>query len=136
MDTEQLIKDIRIRTSRSGGPGGQHANKTESRVEARLDLAATTGLTEAERARVRAFFAERLTENNELIVVRDTHRSQHRNRALAVEDLIALLKEALRPRTRRKKPRPRIDKEARLKAKKARAEKKRWRRKMPPHTLD
>ncbi len=132
MDTKQLIKDIRIHTSRSGGPGGQHANKTETRVEARLDLRTTAGLSEAERARALAFFAERLINGSELVVVRDTHRSQHRNRAAAIQALLELVATGTRPRARRKGHRTRIDKAARRHAKQQRSEKKQWRRKMLP----
>ncbi len=130
MDPAQIIRDIQISTSRSGGPGGQHADKTRSRVEARLNLHTTSGLDEAARARACAFFAHRLTKDGALIAVRSNHRSQHRNRREAVEAILQMLHAALRPQPQRKGHRTRTDKSARVKAKRRQAEKKKWRRKV------
>jgi ribosome-associated protein len=90
------LAEIELRTSRSGGPGGQHANVTASRVEAVFDVAASSVLTDAQKARVTARLGPRVTA-----VAQDT-RSQRRNRELALERLVARLAHALevrRPRT-------------------------------------
>ncbi len=117
------LSEIELRTSRSGGPGGQHANVTASRVEAVLDLAESPSLTEVQRERVMSRVGPRLTA-----VAQDT-RSQARNRELALERLRSRLAEALavqRPR-RRTKP-SRGARERRLGAKRKRSESKRQRR--------
>jgi ribosome-associated protein len=93
---ELPLEEVELRTSRSSGPGGQHANVTASRVEARFDVAASRTLTDAQKARVRARLGPVVTAT-----AQDT-RSQARNRALALERLAARLAAALevsRPRT-------------------------------------
>jgi ribosome-associated protein len=74
------------RFSRSSGPGGQHVNTTDTRVELVFDGSTSSVLTDAERVRVGL-----------LRVVAADHRSQHRNRAAARERLVALVREALAP---------------------------------------
>ena len=118
------LAEIELRTSRSSGPGGQHANVTASRVEAVFDVAASPSLTEEQRRRACARVGPRL-----IAVAQDT-RSQARNRELALERLRSRLATALavqRPR-RRTKP-TRASRERRLGAKRRRGELKRGRRK-------
>ena len=114
--------EIELRVSRSSGPGGQHANKTETRVEALFDVAASASLTDAQKRRV---------ESRVGPVVRATaqdERSQSRNRALAVERLVAKLAEALRVERRRVPTSPTTaSRERRLEAKRRRASVKRGR---------
>jgi ribosome-associated protein len=118
------VSDIELRFSRSSGPGGQHAQKTETRVEAVFDVEASSGLTPAQKARVtrRAGAVLRAVAQDE--------RSQARNRELAVERLVAALREALRlERPRRPtKPTPQ-SRERRLREKRRRGETKELRRK-------
>lgn len=119
------LAEIELRTSRSSGPGGQHAQKTETRVEAVFDVEASATLTEAQRARIR----ERV--GPVVRAVAQDERSQARNRELALERLAATLAAALRPRRARRPTRPgRAAKERRLAEKRRRAEDKRLRR--PP----
>jgi ribosome-associated protein len=90
------LSDVVFRTSRSSGSGGQHAQKTETRVEAVLDVERSDALTEAQKRRVVARVGPVLR------AVAQDERSQTRNRELALERLVAQLKEALRvPRKRR-----------------------------------
>ncbi len=119
------LSEIQLRTSRSSGPGGQHANVTASRVEAVLDVAQTTALSEDQRRRVMAKVGPRL-----VAVAQDT-RSQARNRELALERLRSRLAEALRIERPRRPTKPtRAAKERRLSTKRRRGEVKRLRR--PP----
>ena len=90
------LAEIELRTSRSSGPGGQHANVTASRVEAVFDVGASETLTDAQKARVTAKLGPRVTAS-----AQDT-RSQLRNRELALQRLAERLAHALevpRPRT-------------------------------------
>jgi ribosome-associated protein len=117
--------EIELRASRSSGPGGQHANTAETRVEAVLDVRATTALSETQRRRVLA------KAGPVLRAVAQDERSQLRNRELAVEPLVERLREALRVERRRRPTKPTAAaRERRLEAKKRRAEKKKLRR--PP----
>jgi ribosome-associated protein len=112
--------EIELRVSRSSGPGGQHANKAETRVEALFDVEASSSLTPAQKRRVIA------TVGPVLRAVAQDERSQARNRELAVERLVAKLADALRVERRRVPTRPtRAAEERRLEAKRRRAQVKR-----------
>jgi len=115
--------EIELRTSRSSGPGGQHAQKSETRVEAVFDVAASSALSETQKRRVTA------KAGPVLRAIAQDERSQLRNRELAVERLVAALREALYvPRKRvATKPSP-ATVERRLEQKRRRGEKKRQRR--------
>jgi ribosome-associated protein len=90
------LAEIALRTSRSSGPGGQHANVTASRVEAVFDVLASSSLSDAQRARLLARVGPRV------VAVAQDERSQSRNRELALERLAGRLARALAvPRARR-----------------------------------
>ena len=110
------LTDVSIRVSRSSGPGGQHANTAETRVEARFDVAASTALTDAQKRRVieRAGAVVRAIAQDE--------RSQARNRELALERLAKRLAEALKRERRRVPTAPtRASREKRLEEKRNRS---------------
>jgi ribosome-associated protein len=119
------VSEIELRFSRSSGPGGQHAQKTETRVEATFDVEASSGLSEAQKARV-------LRRAGPVIrVVAQDERSQARNRELAVERLVASLREALKVERRRRPTKPTAaSRERRLDEKRRRGQVKQLRR--PP----
>ena len=120
------LSEIELRVSRSSGPGGQHANTSETRVEAVLDVEATTALTEAQRRRVVA------KAGPVLRAVAQDERSQLRNRELAIDRLVARLAEALKVERPRVPTKPsRAAKEQRLESKKRRGATKRLRRVEP-----
>ena len=119
------LAEIELRFSRSSGPGGQHAQKSETRVEALFDVEASTALTAAQKARVTR------KAGPVLRAVAQDERSQARNRELAVERIADQLRDALRIQRRRVPTKPSAQsKERRLEAKRRRAEVKRLRR--PP----
>jgi len=121
--------ELQVETSRSSGPGGQHVNKTETRVTLRWSLA-DSSLSEPIKARLRHKLAPRLTKAEEVLVSVDDTRVQSRNLVLAHERLKELLDQALKVPKRRRPTRPtRGSKERRLKAKRAQSEKKSMRRK-------
>lgn len=114
--------------SRSRGPGGQHVNKTETRVTLRWNAAASRALRAEQRARLLRALAGRLTRGGDLVVRSDRFRSRARNRDCARERLAALLREGLVVREPRIGTRPtRSASERRLAAKRDRAEHKRRR---------
>jgi ribosome-associated protein len=117
------LSEIELRTSRSSGPGGQHANVTASRVEASFVVADSVTLTAEQRARISAKLGPRVTAS-----AQDT-RSQHRNRELALERLAGRLAHALEVRRPRTKTRPtRASQKRRVEGKKRRGDIKRARR--------
>lgn len=116
--------EVLVRTSRSSGPGGQHANVTASRVEAVFDVAASTALSETQKRRVMARFGPRVT------AVAQESRGQARNRELALERLASRLDHALRvPRARRATKPTKGSKERRLESKRRQSDRKQTRRK-------
>jgi len=118
--------EIRIRESRSSGPGGQHANTAETRVDALFDVDASVALADRQKQRVRA------SAGPVLRAVAQDERSQARNRELAVERLVGKLREALKVERRRVATRPtKASVERRLESKRRRAAAKR-RRAAPP----
>jgi ribosome-associated protein len=120
---DRLVGQAVVRTARSSGPGGQHANVTASRVEVALDLAAATGLDEGQRARLVTRYGPRVTA-----VAQET-RSQARNRELALERLRERLARALAVRRPRKPTAPGAGARARrADAKRRQADRKRARR--------
>jgi ribosome-associated protein len=117
--------EIAFRFSRSSGPGGQHAQRTETRVEALFDVAASTALTDRQKTRVLAKVGPVLR------VVAQDERSQWQNRELAVERLADALRDALAVKRTRRPTRPSKQAvERRLEEKRRRAARKRERR--PP----
>jgi ribosome-associated protein len=127
------LDEVEFHVSRSGGPGGQGVNTSDSRVELRFDVAASPSLTDTQKARLLHVLSGRLDRSGRLRVVSSTHRSQLLNRRAAVERFAALLADALRVRPKRQASKPsRGAKERRLGAKARRASIKRDRQRPRP----
>jgi ribosome-associated protein len=120
--------ELDVRVSRSSGAGGQHVNKTSSRVEIFWNIPASRALTDEQRTRLRDKLSSRLTTEGSIRVVASDMRSQSRNRDLAEERLAELVRRALVVPRKRKPTKPtRAAKEARLESKKLHSNKKRTR---------
>ena len=119
------LSEIELRFSRSSGPGGQHAQKTETRVEALFDVEGSSALTSRQKQRV-------LRKAGPVLrAVAQDERSQTRNRELAIERVADALREALRVERRRVPTKPsKAAVERRLEQKRRRAKTKRLRQ--PP----
>ena len=129
MDAECIRSEVRFRFSRSSGPGGQHAQKSSTRVEALFDVEASAGLRDGERARVLARLGPLVR------AVAQDERSQLRNRELATERILEQVGEAARPRRHRRATEPTEGaRERRLEQKRRQADLKRLRR--PPEPAD
>ncbi len=122
------VSEITLRTSRSSGPGGQHANVTASRVEAIFDVLASPSLSEEQRARVLARSGPRL------VAVAQDERSQVRNRELALERLAERLARALIVPRARRATRPSAAARARRLDSKRRSAQRKQERKPPQDT--
>jgi ribosome-associated protein len=117
------LHEIELRTSRSSGPGGQHANVTASRVEAVFDVGASETLDDAQKARITARCGPRVTAS-----AQDT-RSQLRNRELALARLAERLDHALHVRRPRRPTKPtKASKQRRVESKRRRSQTKQARR--------
>jgi ribosome-associated protein len=120
------LAEIELRFSRSSGPGGQHAQKTETRVEAVFDVEASATLSAAQKRRLAA------RAGAVVRAIAQDERSQWRNRELALERLAGAIREGLRFERRRRRTEPSAEaQERRLEEKRRRAEVKRLRREPP-----
>lgn len=123
--------ELRFRFSRSSGPGGQHVQKSSTRVELLFDVASSPSLTEEERTRVAERLSGYVDSAGVLHLVAQSERSQWRNREEAVERFQALMRKAMRRPKRRRPTRPTAaSRERRLRRKRQRAETKQRRGKV------
>ena len=135
-DINKILKSIRdyeldFTASRSGGPGGQHVNKTSTKVEVRFNIRDSAFLSDEQKELLLTRFAGKVTTEGELIVTSQATRSQLENKEKAIEKILDKIEKALIPPKKRKptKP-PRSVKEKRLDEKKKQSEKKEQRK--PP----
>ena len=121
--------ELQLSFTTSGGPGGQHANRSSTRVVVAWNVATSQALGPRQRARIRQRLKNRIDSAGTLRVASDAHRSQLRNREEARERLAALVAEALRPERKRIRTEPTLAaRERRLREKRRRSETKRLRR--------
>lgn len=121
--------EFTMRATRASGAGGQHVNKTSSRIELTWNVRQSSALSDVQRATIITKLRTRLTNDGDLRVVASTTRSQHRNREIAERRLVKMIAEALQPVKKRRATKPtRASKQARLDEKKKRSSKKRERR--------
>ncbi len=130
------LSELSFSFTRSGGPGGQHVNRVESKVELRWDVANSPTLSELHRARLLENLRSHLTDEGEMRLTSDETRSQHRNRQILMDRFQALVSHALRPRRVRRATQPSAGQRTkRLQHKKQHGEKKSQRRKVRPHEV-
>ena len=129
--TDSLVipdTELEIKASRSSGAGGQHVNKTSSRIEITWNVRDSSVLSDEQRALLNEKLASRLSSDGAIRVVASEMRSQRQNRERAEARLADLIRRALTPRKKRKPTRrPRRADEARLASKKLHSKKKRER---------
>lgn len=126
-----IRKEVVIQTARSGGPGGQHVNKVETKVILKWNVIDSKVLNQEQREQLQASLGKRLTNAGELLIAVDSQRSQLKNKTIAFKKLDRLVKKAFEKQKERKATKP--SKSAikkRLKAKKLNGEKKALRK--PP----
>jgi len=129
---DQLIQELNFKAVRSSGAGGQHVNKTSSKIILSFDAENSQAFSEEEKLRVLKKLSSRLTNTGELILESQGTRSQHRNKDEAISRFLDIIKDALKKPKPRKKTRPtKASKLKRLRAKKIRSDKKSNRQKPP-----
>ena len=106
IDTGSLLPFVQFQTSRSGGAGGQHVNKVETKVTALFDLHAATCFSPEEKQRIGDRLANRLQADGVLQVSCQQTRSQLQNKEIALQKLVVLLSDALKEKKPRKASKP------------------------------
>jgi len=129
---ECLLKEVGFRTSRASGPGGQHVNKTETRVELYWEPGASGCLDDQQKRMVLHRLGSRLTDRGILVLTGSKYRSQHRNRAEVTDRFLMLVQSALVVPEKRIATRPTpSSREERIRSKKIRGGIKRLRKRPP-----
>ncbi|MCK0189567.1 alternative ribosome rescue aminoacyl-tRNA hydrolase ArfB [Arenibacter sp. F20364] len=125
MNKDGIIQELKFKAVRSSGAGGQNVNKVSSKVEVAFDLENSNALTEQEKNRLLKKLSSKLSKENILLMQCEETRSQHKNKELVIQKLLATLEANLVIPKRRKKTKPtRSAIEKRLKSKKRAALKK------------
>lgn len=106
MNVENILKELNFKAIRSSGAGGQHVNKTSSKIELTFDLENSNSLSDEEKILLKTKLSSKLTNENVLILFCEETRSQHRNKDLAIKRFLALIKTNLIRQKRRKKTKP------------------------------
>ena len=101
-----ILKELEFRAVRSGGPGGQHANKVATKVELLFNINNSAGLSDLEKRRLKEQLQHRLTKEGVLSLQSSTTRSQHKNKELAIKRLWNILESSLKPVAKRKATKP------------------------------
>jgi ribosome-associated protein len=126
-----LKRELSYRTSRSGGPGGQHVNKVETKVEAIWSIGDSMAVTEVEKELIFKQLAHLITQEGCIQVTNQTKRTQLGNKVLAEQKLLRLVQKALIVKQARKPPRVSLNQKIkRVKTKRLHGEKKEMRRKV------
>lgn len=128
--TNAIINEFDFKTSRSAGKGGQHVNKVETRVEAIFHISGSDLLSEEEKSLLQEKLKNKVSAEGKVRVVCESSRSQSKNKEIATQKLLELLRQGLhKPRKRKATAPPKSVKEKRLADKKIAGEKKRLRKK-------
>jgi len=106
LNSEILLKELKFTAVRSGGPGGQHANKVSSKIQLSFDLMASEAFSDEEKQLLLKNLAPRLTKENILNLSVEESRSQHQNKEKAIQKFIELIEKNLIVPKRRKPTKP------------------------------
>ena len=131
--TEIDEAEVTFTFARSGGPGGQHANTSSTKVELRWNVDASTSVDDRQKGLIRERLANRINAEGDLVLQSSEHRSQTRNRDAVIGRFASLLADALRVQASRRPTKPtQAARRRRMEAKRKRADTKALRRTPPP----
>tara|TARA_B110000305_G_C19426853_1_gene634084 strand:- start:187 stop:594 length:408 start_codon:yes stop_codon:yes gene_type:complete len=102
MNVESIIKELSFKAIRSSGAGGQHVNKVSSKIALTFDLLASENLNEDEKELLHKSLKTKLTKANSIILTCDESRSQHKNKEIAIDRFLEIIKKGLVIQKRRK----------------------------------
>ncbi|MDQ7916277.1 alternative ribosome rescue aminoacyl-tRNA hydrolase ArfB [Mesonia sp. MT50] len=120
---EELVKEVDFKAVLSGGPGGQHANKTSTKVVLSWSLENTQLFTEEEKERLQDKLSAKLTKEQVLQLSSDHSRSQHKNKEVVIKKFLKLIEQGLHIPRKRKKTKPsKASKKKRLENKKRKSQ--------------
>lgn len=129
MNQNVLISELQFRAVRSGGPGGQHANKVSSKVQLLFDVLNSKGLSELEKSQINKKLSNLISKEGLLQLSAEAYRSQHRNKEAVTKRFLELIKKASqKPKKRKPTKRTKASIEKRLDSKKRDAQKKAFRK--------
>ncbi len=103
-NVHDIRKEVQILTARSGGPGGQHVNKVETKVILKWSIGTSKVLSELEQAMIRAAHPSKISKSDEIIIAVDAKRSQLQNKEIAFKKLDRILAKAYSPKRKRRIP--------------------------------
>lgn len=106
MHPSEIIKELKFKAIRSSGAGGQHVNKTSSKIELTFDLENSLTLSNREKETLKEKLASKLTKEHQIIIFCEETRSQHKNKELAIKRFLRLLKKSLIKPKKRKPTKP------------------------------
>lgn len=125
MDKAGLLNELSFKATRSSGPGGQHVNKTSTRVELSWSLEQSKVLTDEQKALLQDKLQNRISKEGILLLASQNSRSQHKNKEDVIKRFLNLIEKSLQRPKKRKKTKPsKASKIKRLSNKKAHSEKK------------
>jgi ribosome-associated protein len=106
MNIEKIIKELQFKAIRSSGAGGQHVNKTSSKIELTFDLENTNSLSENEKDLLKIKLKSKLTKDSLIILFCEETRSQHKNKEISIKRFLSLIKTNLILPKKRKPTKP------------------------------
>tara|TARA_B100000780_G_scaffold80857_1_gene55108 strand:- start:2408 stop:2812 length:405 start_codon:yes stop_codon:yes gene_type:complete len=106
MNSEDILKELRFKASRSSGAGGQHVNKVSSKIELTFNLEDSISLSKEQKLLLIKKLSAKITKENNIIIYCEQTRSQHRNKDIAIKKFLELLKTGLTQTKRRRATKP------------------------------